>query len=328
MKSTTKEKLTRNLLITQISIYAFIVLHAILWYVFGVHYLTKLCPFVFAEQVGNLELNLAILFWVLVFISTLFLGRAFCAWGCMFGAYQDFVARIVKILRIKPTQNKLVKWLVWFIIFLVLIGYLMTNKSYWPSLYWFIAGIILVGWVIWLFLEKKKPAVRNLQTLPKYILLAQYLGGIIALWITLNVFHKGFTFVFDKYSVFYDEKWIIQIAFAAVIAFAIGTGEKRIFCKYLCPIGMLLRLFSAIPFPKKYKVRAAGEKCTKCGKCNKECFMGINPMEEINQHGYVKDPNCINCLVCVSKCPKKVLDFTTAQKNIDQPTYFQESKRV
>jgi polyferredoxin len=314
MKLATKNKLTKYLLITQICIYGFIVLHAILWYVFGIHGLTKLCPFVFAEQVGRLELNFAILFWFLVFVSTLFLGRAFCAWGCMFGAYQDFVARFVKIVKLKPTQNKYVKWFIKIIIGIVLIGYLMVSKFFGPSFYWFIVAIVLVGMVMWIFLERKRPAIQNLQSLPKYILFAQYLGGIIALWITMNVFQKGFSFVFDKYSVFYDEKWIIQGIFAAVIAFAIGAGEKRIFCKFLCPIGMTLRLISSIPFPKKLKVRATSEKCSQCGRCNKECFMGIKPMDDINQYGFVKDPNCIHCLVCVSKCPKNALDFTTAQK--------------
>jgi hypothetical protein len=81
------------------------------------------------------------------------------------------------------------------------------NKNYWPSLFWFAAASVLIGMVIWFFLEKRK-APRNINTLPKYILFVQYLGGIIALWITLNAFQKGFTFVFDKYPVFYDENWL------------------------------------------------------------------------------------------------------------------------
>jgi len=32
-----------------------------------------------------------------------------------------------------------------------------------------------------------------MNTLARYILLAQFLGGIIASWILLNVFQKGFT---------------------------------------------------------------------------------------------------------------------------------------
>ncbi|HEX9059875.1 MAG TPA: 4Fe-4S binding protein [Clostridia bacterium] len=312
MRTKTKRNLTKYLLISQVSIYAFIILHAVLWYVFGIHVLTKLCPFLFADQVGRLELNFAILFWVLIFISTLFAGRAFCAWGCMFGAYQDFVQRLVKILKIKPVSNKLGKWLLRFILILLTIGFILSNKNFWPSFYWFLATTILIGLITWNLFEKGNPK-KNPHTLPKYILLVQYLGGIIALWFSLNIFQKGFSFVFDKYSVFHDENWVVQIALAAVIALSIGLIEKRVFCRYLCPVGMVLRLTSSIPFPKKFKVRATGSKCSQCGICNRECLMGLNPMEEINKYGVVTDPNCINCLACVSKCPKDAIDFKTKQ---------------
>ncbi|HEX3044321.1 MAG TPA: 4Fe-4S binding protein [Bacillota bacterium] len=320
MKTETKRNLTKYLLVTQLSIYAFIVLHAILWYVFGVHVLTKLCPFLFAEQVGRLELNFAILFWIIVFGATLVLGRAFCAWGCMFGAFQDFVARFAKFLKIKPLK-KAGKWWLRGALIILTLGFIWANKFYWPSFYWFLAGTGLISLVIWFLLEKKSPS-RSLSTLPKYLLFTQYLGGIIALWITLNSLRKGFSFVFDKYPVFYDEKWIIQIALALTVALTIILAEKRIFCKYMCPVGMVLRLVSAIPFPKKYKVRATGEKCTQCGMCNRECFMGLKPMEDINQYGVVKDPNCINCLVCVSKCPKNALDFTAAKNTVNKAAAF------
>ena len=83
----TKNKLTKSLLITQISIYVFIIIHSISWHVFGLHFLTKLCPGRFGDHLGNLEFNFNVAFWTLIFISTLFVGRAFCAWGCMFGAF-------------------------------------------------------------------------------------------------------------------------------------------------------------------------------------------------------------------------------------------------
>lgn len=305
-----KRKLSRYLLIAQICIYLFIALHATLWYVFKVHALTKLCPFVFIEHLGHLEFNFNVLFWILIFGSVLFLGRAFCAWGCMFGAYQDFVSRLAKKLKIKPQNKSWVKWVVNGVIFLLISAYLFSNKSVWPSFYWFIAGVVIVGLIFWLLIEKK-PKNQKLRTLPKYIFFALFLGEVIAMWITLSVFHKGITLAFDKYEVFYDMQWGLAVI-AALVAFGILMGEKRIFCKYLCPIGLSLRFISAIPFPVKYKVRATGD-CSKCGRCNKECFMGINPMEEIKEHGVVKDPNCINCLACVSKCPKNALDFTTAQ---------------
>lgn len=324
MNVKTKKNLGRNLLITQIFIYAFITVHSVLWYVFHIHVLTKLCPFVFGEQIGSLEFNFAMIFWVLVFISTLFLGRAFCAWGCMFGAFQDFASRLSKKLKIKPLETRKGKWLFRFVVLAALLGYLLTTKNYWPTLFWFTALVVTVGFLTWLLLGRKS-VDKSLNTLPKYILLVQYLGGIIALWISLSVFQKGITFVFDKYELFSANELPAQIALATFIAFCIAFVEKRVFCKYLCPIGMLLRLTSAIPFPKKFKVRATSEKCIQCGKCNKECLMGIDPMGEINRHQEVKDPNCINCLQCVASCPKNAIDFSSKPNASAQKTLGSEN---
>lgn len=309
MKIETKRNLPKYLIITQLSIYVFIILHSLLWYVFDIHTLTKLCPFVFAEQVGSLELNFAILFWTAIFISTIFVGRAFCAWGCMFGAYQDFIGRLAKVLKIKPMKNNVGLWTLRFVVLTgFFIFFAVTSQHYWPSLFWFAGIAAIIGLILWKTNESDTSA-KNLISLPKYILLTQYLGGIIAAWIVLNVFQKGFTVVFDKYEVFKDDKWTSSLLFALITAFIVAFIEKRFFCKYVCPIGLLLRFMSAIPFSKRYKVMATNEKCVKCGKCNKECLMDLKPMEEITHYGVVKDPNCINCMACVSACPKNAIDF-------------------
>ena len=91
--------------------------------------------------------------------------------------------------------------------------------------------------------------------------------------------------------------------------------EKRIFCKYLCPVGLLLRFTSAIPSPLRYKVRATETPCTECQRCNKACLMGLEPMKDITTFGEVRSPDCINCLECVSKCPKGAIDFSRAARS-------------
>jgi polyferredoxin len=318
MKIETKKKLTRYLLIAQISIYAFIVLHSIAWHVLGIHVLTKLCPFFLRDQLGSLEFNLNILFWFLVFCSTLLFGRAFCAWGCMFGAYQDFVSRLAKKLKIKPLKSKVGKWLIATIVALLLTCYVLGNSMFWPTLFWFSAAIIVIGVLIWMLVEKKS-ASEKFITIPKYIFFGWYLGGIIAAWISLNVFAKGITFVFEKYKVLDDSSfiWGFLTFVAIIVAIGVMLGAKRFFCRYLCPVGLVLRFISAIPFPYKYKVRVTSEACSHCGKCNSECIMDLNPMDEINKSKVIENPNCINCLACVSKCPKNVLDFTTEKKASD-----------
>ncbi len=314
---TKKSELTRYLLITQISIYAFIVLHSIAWHVFGFHGLTKLCPFALREQMAGLEFNLNIVFWFLIFCSTLFLGRAFCAWGCMFGAYQDFVARLAKKLKIKPLKSNAGEWLIRVLVTLIITAYVVFNQMYWPTLFWFSAAIILIGLILWILVERR-PTKEKLVTFPKYVFLGWYLGGIVAMWIVLNVFQKGVSVVFDKYEILDSSLaiWNFLIFIMILVAVGVLTGTKRMFCRYLCPVGLILRFTSAIPFPAKYRVRSTGEICIKCGKCDKECFMGLNPMEEISKEGVVKNPNCINCLACVSTCPRNVIGFAATRESI------------
>jgi polyferredoxin len=163
------------------------------------------------------------------------------------------------------------------------------------------------------FVERKSPK-RDINTMARYILLAQFLGGIVASWILLNVFQKGFTLAFDKYGVLDD---YLSSAGAAIVILGFGLAalgvavEKRFFCKHVCPYGLLLGFLSAIPVPLRRKVRKTGEQCIKCAQCNKTCPMGIDAMEEINKYGMIKSPECINCLQCVAKCPKNTIDFTS-----------------
>jgi polyferredoxin len=311
MNPITKSKLSKRWLIAQLSIYAFIIVHSILWHVFHVHYLTKLCPAAFGNHIGNLEINFNVLFWVLIFISTLFVGRAFCAWGCMFGAYQDFVARAMKKLKIKPIQGKLKSWIFPLLIIVATVPFLAESKVAWPTLFWFMVIIFSSGLALWWFIEIKT-GHRKIATIPKYLLLSHYLGTIVASWIVLNVFQKGISFAFHKYGVLDEYRTTAGIIFVlaglSLTAFGVVI-EKRLFCKYICPYGLLLRFLSVIPFSKRRLVQASGQ-CSQCAKCNKACPMGLDPMREINEHGKVTDPNCINCLQCVATCPKNAIDFT------------------
>jgi len=306
-----KHKLPRRLLIVQISIYAFIIIHSIAWHVFGFHFLTKLCPGKFALHMGNLEFNFNVLFWILIFISTLFVGRAFCGWGCMFGAYQDFISRAFTKLKMSGIKGKAGIWILGILIILSTPPFLLEGTPPWPEMFWFIVLVVIVGLVLWWIIERKL-SKRNINTIPRYILLVQFLGGIVASWILLNVFQKGITFAFNKYGVLDDYLSITGLIFV-IFGFgltALGVAvEKRFFCKHICPYGLLLRFMSSIPFSKRRKVRVTGEQCINCTQCNKVCPMGLNPMEEINKYGVVKSPECINCLRCVAKCPRDTLDF-------------------
>ena len=48
--------------------------------------------------------------------------------------------------------------------------------------------------------------------------------------------------------------------------------------------------------------------CVSCGKCNRECPMGII-VSELIKDGQIKNAECIQCGACIDGCPKKVLSY-------------------
>ncbi|MBE5783191.1 MAG: 4Fe-4S binding protein [Clostridiales bacterium] len=68
----------------------------------------------------------------------------------------------------------------------------------------------------------------------------------------------------------------------------------RPFCRFVCPLGAIYGLTNPISF-YHYKIDAS--RCTKCGKCQKACKLGIDPTKTPNS------PECIRCGECLRACP-------------------------
>jgi ferredoxin-type protein NapH len=75
----------------------------------------------------------------------------------------------------------------------------------------------------------------------------------------------------------------------------LSLGEKRFWCKYLCPVGGFLTLLSKYNIFIKPRMRDAQHR--NCGLCTKICPEGINLCEE---KSYAR---CTKCLECYGKCP-------------------------
>jgi len=186
-------------------------------------------------------------------------------------------------------------------------------------------GRAFCGWFCWFggYLELIEWGVGRFRIkIPRRILL--YLGLIPFVSLALKVYsamlskwlQNGFpaTFTFNLADV---EPWggqqtgvsilIILIMFGPVLLFVFG---QRAWCRYLCPIGALLKLFGSGCLGK---VRLVNEDCTGCGKCNHVCDLQVDVLGELEAHGEVRSLNCIRCLKCTDECPQGAIAFSLSR---------------
>jgi polyferredoxin len=95
--------------------------------------------------------------------------------------------------------------------------------------------------------------------------------------------------------------------FVSAFILAFTLKDNRAFCKYLCPITVILKVTSRFAF---LKIEGSKESCSQCGACTKACPMDINVMEYVMTGERVLSTECIFCLTCTTVCPEAILDDT------------------
>ena len=104
--------------------------------------------------------------------------------------------------------------------------------------------------------------------------------------------------------------WLVAgnaLYFGCAVVLAFVLEDNRAFCKYLCPITVILKVTSRFSF---LKIEGDREKCKQCGACNKACPMDINIMEYVNNGERVLSTECILCMTCITVCPDGILEET------------------
>lgn len=108
--------------------------------------------------------------------------------------------------------------------------------------------------------------------------------------------------------------WGGVVTFIPLVVFATYHLGSRWFCKYLCPIGGFMSLYSRFSL---LKVRIDKTRCNKCGACTAQCQMSVDINKHINESkNMISDPYCINCGDCISTCRKKALTFGLGIKRV------------
>ena len=159
--------------------------------------------------------------------------------------------------------------------------------------------------------------------MPRHVLL--YLGVIPFISLGLKVYNTWIvnwlggipaTFRFDLANV---EPWggqqtgisilITLVLYGPVLMYVFG---RRAWCRHLCPIGALLRVFSKV---RPAKVRLVNGNCIGCGTCNRVCDMEIDVLGELRTYGEVRSTNCNVCLRCTDECSREAITYTFRRTN-------------
>lgn len=110
----------------------------------------------------------------------------------------------------------------------------------------------------------------------------------------------------------YATQFFIFLFFS--LLFILPRLTPRFWCRYLCPAGAILALFSFKPLIR----RQVNANCNDCGKCVRKCDMGAIPENDPTKTSFSE---CVVCLTCEKVCPETAITFSQAKKanNITQP---------
>ncbi|MFH2143422.1 MAG: 4Fe-4S binding protein [Bacteroidota bacterium] len=85
------------------------------------------------------------------------------------------------------------------------------------------------------------------------------------------------------------------------IPLAFILSDKRAFCKYICPVALVMTPSTKIGLIKiKSNINI---ECTECGSCNNHCPMGVDVMNFMKNNKPITDTECILCSDCKIVCP-------------------------
>jgi len=130
----------------------------------------------------------------------------------------------------------------------------------------------------------------NLQVLTKMDHYARYLRYALLLWILQVAF---LSIASIKHG---DERGIVSVLYLLITLAIIGLFVERSWCKYSCPVGAVMGIFSKLS-PTSVTRSEAG--CIECNLCSRTCPMNI----DVAHLQSVREIDCQTCLKCVDTCP-------------------------
>lgn len=169
-----------------------------------------------------------------------------------------------------------------------------------------ITGAVFCGWLCplgaigdWLYALRKKvfpykwelsPAVAWVFSYGRFVLL---IAILYFSWAQSKLWFE----TYDPFKQIFHMNVESATSAAAISLFLLlSMAIERFWCRFLCPLGAVIGLFSRFSL---LVIKREPARCIRCGKCDKNCPAGISPAS--NQT--VNDSRCLSCYQCVASCP-------------------------
>jgi polyferredoxin len=160
------------------------------------------------------------------------------------------------------------------------------------------------GWACWTaaILDWLPIANRKKHVDPKFKLLR-----FVTLFISIAIpVYLVVVMNYDVWGNYINKNEMIWMFTGNLIYYAIGIplafilNDKRAFCKYLCPVSLVMIPTSKISL---ITIKPTGIECIECGNCNRICPMDIDVMSYVKNNKKITHSECILCTDCQVVCP-------------------------
>ena len=151
----------------------------------------------------------------------------------------------------------------------------------------------------------------------KYVLLAFF--GLAILAMSREALTAFLTSPYNqvadvKMGLFFTDMSRVGIIVMGSLAVA-SVFIKNFWCRYLCPYGALLGLFS---WMSPARITRNVDACVDCGLCDKACGARL----PVSSKGVIMSVECTGCMDCVAACPVKgALEMKVARRPVSPVLY-------
>ncbi|MCG8481794.1 MAG: 4Fe-4S dicluster domain-containing protein [Clostridia bacterium] len=180
------------------------------------------------------------------------------------------------------------------------------------------------GWACWTAMVLDILPWKNNQGRYQKYEAIRYAGFLLSFLVILLTFSLIDNHEFMKQHELY---WFILgnvVYYFLAIMLAYRFKDNRAFCKYLCPITVLMKITARYAW---MKVEIASHKCTECGLCEQNCPMDVKLLAYKKNGQRILSTECIMCSSCIDHCPKEAIRMTYKRDyGVDEFIQYKEIK--